>query len=164
MQLFGGDPRFVILKIVLDMNKWYFLLITCLFLCLLTIRADDVTFLFIFFLFTLVELFRLFLMQNFVQGEVPMFTASLALTVIPQLVVDFLWLFFVDSRNGFDYVAISGMIIFHVIEFCAFGIPQLLELTKYQTSFFRFQYGYRAVHRESDELELRDMSVHVLSR
>lgn len=85
-----------------------------------------------------------------------MFTASLALTVIPQLVVDFLWLFFVESRNGFDIVAISGMIVFHTIEFCVFGIPQLLRLTKYQSGFFRFQYGYKEIHKEP-ELELRDI-------
>jgi hypothetical protein len=86
-----------------------------------------------------------------------MFTASLALTVLPQLVVDFLWLFFVESRNGFDYSAISGMIVFHLIEFGAFGIPQLRFLTKYQSSFFRFQYGYRTIRKEPDELELRDV-------
>jgi hypothetical protein len=156
MQLFGGDPRFVLLKIVLDMNKWYFLLIFVIFLCLLTVRSDDGTFLFIFFLFALVEVFRLFLIQNFVHGEVPMFTAALALTVIPQLVVDCLWLFFVNSRNGFDYVAISGMIVFHVIEGGIFGLPQLFRLAEYQTSFFRFHYGYRAMPTDGNELELRD--------
>jgi hypothetical protein len=157
MQLFGGDPRFVILKIVLDMNKWYFLLIFVLFLCLLTVRSHDGTFIFVFFLFSLVELFRLFLIRSFTQGDVPMFTASLALTIIPQLVVDFLWLFFVESRNGFDYVAIGGMIVFHVMEFCIFGIPQLLRLTHYQSNFFRFQSGYRTSHKDAGALELRDL-------
>jgi hypothetical protein len=157
MQLFGGDPRYVLLKIVLDMNKWYFMLIFIIFACLLTVRSDDGTFLFIFFLFALVEIFRLFLIQNFVRGEVPMFTAALALTIIPQLVVDFLWLFFVNSRNGFDYVAISGMIVFHVIEFSVFGLPQLFRLTQYQSSFFQFQYGYRAMPRDGGEMELGDL-------
>jgi hypothetical protein len=158
MQLFGGDPRNVTLKIILDMNKWYFLLITCLFVCLLTRRSRDGTFVFIFLLFTLVELFRLFLIFSFVHGDVPMFTASLTLTIIPQLVVDFLWIFFVNTRDAFDYVAMGGMIVFHVVELCVFGIAQLLQLTKYQSSFFRFQYGYRAVRKDSDGLELRNLS------
>jgi hypothetical protein len=155
MQLFGGDPRYVHFKILLDMNRWYFILIACIFVILFALRSHDATYLFIFLLFALVEIFRIFLTRSFITGEVPMYTASIVLTVIPQLVVDFLWLFFVRTRNGFDYAAIAGMIMFHVAEVAVFGVPQLLRLTRYQQSFFRFHAGYR---QAPVEIELNDLS------
>jgi hypothetical protein len=70
-------------------------------------------------------------------------------------VINFLWLFFVRTRTGFDYATIAGMIMFHVVEVAVFGIPQLLRLTRHQHSFFRFQAGY---HQAPDDIELNDLS------
>ena len=159
MQLtFGGDPRIVFMKIMMDINKWYAMLIIVLFLFLALKRSSDKTFLLIYIMFAVVEIIRLILGRNLVSGDVATFTAFLVITAMPLIVIDFLWLFFVESINGFDYVSITGMIIFHVVELVGFGIYQLIQLSKYQTSFFTFQYGYRSVaKKEPSELEMDEL-------
>jgi hypothetical protein len=86
-----------------------------------------------------------------------MFTAFLVITVIPLIVIDFLWMFFVETRTGFDYIAISGMMVFHVLELIGFGVVQLLRLVNYQNSFFQFQYGYQHIRGQDDGIELPDL-------
>ena len=159
MQLFGGDPRIVFLKIMLDANKWYAVIIIVMFLLLCLRRSDDKTFLLIYIMFAVVEIIRLLLSISFVSGEVSVFTAFLVITAIPLIVLDFIWLFFVETRTGFDYVTISGMIVFHILELFALGILQLIQLSKYQSSFFRFQYGYRSIGRaeEPSDVEMQDI-------
>lgn len=156
--LFGGDPRIVFMKIMMDINEWYAMLIIILFLFLALRRSGDKTFLLIYIMFAVVEIIRLMLGRSLVNSEVSRFTAFLVITAMPLIVIDFLWLFFVESINGFDYVAVTGMIIFHVVELVGFGIYQLIQLSKYQSSFFTFHYAYRSVpKRETSELEMDDL-------
>lgn len=158
MQLFGGDPRIVFMKIMMDINKWYAMLIIILFLFLALKRSSDKTFVLIYIMFAVVEIMRLLLGGSLVSGNASIFTAFLVITAMPLIVIDFLWLFFVESINGLDYVAITGMIIFHVVELVGFGIYQLIQLSKYQTSYFTFHYGYRSVaKKEHSELEMDDL-------
>lgn len=154
MQLFGGDPRLVFLKIMIDANKWYATIIIVMFLLLCLRRSDDKTFLLIYILFAVVEIIRLLLSISHMTGEVSVFTAFLVVTAIPLIVLDFVWLFFVETRTGFDYVTISGMIVFHILELFALGILQLIQLSKYQSSYFRFQYGYRSIGKAEEESEV----------
>lgn len=159
MQLFGGDPRLVFLKIMLDANKWYATIIITMFLLLCLRRSSDKTFLLIYIMFAIVEIIRLLLSGSYIHGEVSVFTAFLVITAIPLIVLDFIWLFFVQTRTGFDYVTIAAMIVFHVLELFVLGIIQLIQLSKYQSSFFRFQYGYRSIGHaeEPNEMEMHDL-------
>ena len=145
MQLFGGDPRIVFLKIVLEINKIYVGILITIFLCLLLLRTSDETFVFTFIVFAIVELFRLGLSMGYTRGSVPLFFVFMILTAIPLLVLDFLWIFYVETRTGFDYVVMSGMTILHIVELFVLSIIQCIQFSKYQSSFFRFQYGYRNV-------------------
>jgi hypothetical protein len=153
MQPFGGDPRIVSLKILIELNKWYFLIILCMFICLIPVRSQDITFMLMFFLFAFVEIVRLILSRSYDAGEIPMFTAFIVITLVPLLVIDLLWLFFVRTRTGFDYAAMSGMIIFHIVEFVVFGFPQLVRLARYQNSFFQFQYAYQNISRANNDMD-----------
>ena len=141
MLLFGGDPRIVYLKVLLEINKFYVTILFFVFLCLLTMRTHDQTFLFTFIVFSFVEFFRLILAHGYNKGNIPLFLVFMILTAIPLLVLDFLWIFYVETRTGFDYVAIASTAIFHVIELFVLSINQCIQFTQYQSSFFQFTYG-----------------------
>lgn len=141
MLLFGGDPRIVFLKVILEINKFYVIIIFSVFLCLLLTRINDQTFIFTFVVFSFVEFFRLILVSGYNRGNIPIFLVFMILTAIPLLVLDFLWIFYVETRTGFDYIAISSTIIFHVIELFVLSIYQCYRFTQYQSSFFKFSYA-----------------------
>lgn len=156
MKLFGGDPRSIYLKILIDLNKWYVLLLFIIFICLCPVRAYDNTFLLTFILFILVEFIRLILTFSYTKGNVPVFVAFIILSIIPMLVLDFLWIFFVDSRTNLDLIMMIGMAIIHIVEI-ALSIYCIIKLSRYQGRFYKFQYGYRALEPNApQENELED--------
>lgn len=151
MQLFGGDPRIIFLKMLLEINKYYTIIMITIFICLLLLRITDQTFVFTFFVFAIVEIFRLALGIGFTRGNVPLFFVFMILTAVPLIVLDFLWLFYVDSRTGFDYVLISGILIQHFSELFFLSILQCVKFSRYQNSFYKFQYGYKDINISMDE-------------
>jgi len=144
MRLFGGDPRSAYFKTLLQINKWYVLILILLFLSTYPIRKSDKTFGITFFLFSAVELIRIGLMHSYRRGSVQFFVAFLIITVIPMLVLDFLWMFFVETRSEFDFVILIGMSIIHSLEIL-WSLLAIRSLSRFQTRFYRFQYGYRQV-------------------
>ena len=159
MRLFGGDPRSVYFNTLLQINKWYVLLLIVLFTLTYPIRTADKTFGITYLLFSCVEIGRIFLMQSYKKGSVQYFIAFLIITVIPMLVLDFLWMYLVETRSEFDFVMMIGMFLIHILE-VLWGSYLMRSLSKYQTRFYRFQYAYNNLDRLQDngnQLELNDM-------
>ena len=140
MQLFGGDPRLVYVETILSINKYYSILVILLFLCLVPTRTSDEKFIAMYVLFSVLEIIRMALFTQYRSGNVQFFIIFIVLTLIPTIVIDILWMFFVDSRTAFDYIAMSAMAIIH---FCALigGIIGVIKLNNYSTRFYRFRYG-----------------------
>ncbi|KAK8890940.1 hypothetical protein M9Y10_028140 [Tritrichomonas musculus] len=141
MLLFGGDPRIVYLKILLEINKLYVIILFFVFLCLLLLRTSDQTFIFTFIVFSIVEFFRLILASGYNHGNIPLFFVFMILTAIPLLFLDFLWVFYVKTRTGFDCIVIACTTLFHVVELFVLSIYQCVRFTQYQNSFFQFSYA-----------------------
>ena len=140
MKLFGGDPRSLFLVTLFKFNKYYSAAVILCFLCLLPNRATDSSFLIVYIFFSVVEIVRLLLVTTYVGGSLQCSIIFTVLTLVPILVIDIFWIFYVETRSALDYVAMIAMIIIHAIEliYSCFAISWMND---YTTRFYRFRYG-----------------------
>ena len=140
MKLFGGDPRSLYLLTLFKFNKYFSAAVIISFLCLLPNRCTDSSFLIVFIFFAVVEIIRLALVSTYVGGSLQCSIIFTVLTLIPILIIDFFWIFYVDTRTPIDYVTMIAMIVIHFIELI-YSCFAIYWMNDYTTRFYRFRYG-----------------------
>jgi hypothetical protein len=150
MRIFGGDPRFVHLEILLQFNIWYdVIMLPMMFFAQLTrLRMDAMLILVPFILF---EIVRITLHKAHKTGDIPLYVAFLMLTVLPMLVLDILWLVAIRNATGLDSSAMVGFAVLHVLQL-AFCTNVYRTFKAYQGGFYQFARGFD--RRDEGELVL----------
>lgn len=152
LKLFGGDPRSVYHESLIRLNVWYDMIFLICNLLQLPMKSTESTWVIVFVVYALAEIIRIFFMVQYKKGSMPCFIAYIVMTILPMIVIDFIWFFFMD-RNEFDSVAIIGQIVIHCVEFVT-SFPSAIRISNYQSRFFTFRYAYRPlVNKEATEME-----------
>ena len=157
MKLFGGDPRSLYLLTLFKFNKYFSAIVILSFLCLLPNRCTDNSFLIVYIFFSVIEIIRLLLVSTYVGGSLQCSIIFTVLTLIPILVIDFFWIFYVETRTPLDYVTMIAMIIIHAIEL-VYSCVAIFWMNDYTTRFYRFRYGKNpeAFVADADDGVVRD--------
>lgn len=150
--LFGGDPRFIYAEILLQMNKWYDIIMIPILIMLQLNRMDDSDSLIVVIIFLLGEIIRMGLSTSHKGGLIPILVAFIIITFIPVLVIDFIWVFGIRSRTPFDIICMTIYILFHLLELLCTAFA-CVNFSRYQDGYYQFSY---AKAQNPEEVNLLD--------
>jgi hypothetical protein len=148
MPIFGGDPRFVHLEILLHTNIWYDVMVLPLFVLLQLQHSSEAESMLIMIPFILFELIRISLHAAHRKGDIPLYVAFLMLTVAPLFILDILWIGASPTATGLDIAAMVGYLVQHFLQL-AFCTSVYRNFKAYQGGFYQFA---RGMQRRGDEL------------
>jgi hypothetical protein len=150
MGLFGGDPRFVHLQLLLRFNVYYDAVIIPLFV-IMGIRAfGNLPSTTLLFVFSIIETLRIWLNSSHSHGDIPRYVAFLLLTFPILMFVEFLWLFISPHRAGFDITCRAGYLMLHLLELLS-CVPAYRSFKQWQTGFYQFA---RGISIRNDQMEV----------
>ena len=137
MPLFGGDPRYFPIQIILETNIWYDIITLPLLFIYQLKRFSNQDSTIISFVFLFSETFRIFLVWSHRKANIPVFVAFFIVTFIPVLVFDIVWYIELPGRTAFDKSIMFGFIIIHLIELTC-GFISYKGFSRYQNGFYQF--------------------------
>lgn len=103
-----------------------------------------------FIFFFVIELARVILVESYRRGSIENVFIFITISIIPTIILDILWMFFVDSREGIDYAIMIGFCILHLIEIilcCVYSV----KLNQFTTRFNRFIYPENSLKVDLNE-------------
>jgi len=116
MSLFGGDPRYIYLEVILKFNIWFdIFILPIMFISKIRMFSsiDPIIELTGFIIF---EILRISLQSSHRNGDIPIYMAFLILSVVPSLVFDVLWSFVIPQRTYFDVICMSAFFFLHIVQ------------------------------------------------
>jgi hypothetical protein len=151
MGVFGGDPRFIYLEILLRFNVIYDIVLLPLVIGLHLIRESGLNELILILIFTIFEAIRMLCCNSHIKGDIPLYVAFLLLTVLPTFVVGLIWAILRPGGTDFDTVCVIGIIVQHILEI-AFCWKVYKSFKHYQDGFYQFSQGIGRPPEEYPEL------------
>jgi hypothetical protein len=148
MRILGGDPRFVHLEILFQINIWYDVIMLPLFLLVQLQRSSEAEGMLIMIPFIVFELIRVSLHSAHRKGDIPLYVALLMLTVAPMFILDILWIAISPSSTGLDIATMIGYLVQHFLQL-TFCTRVYKSFKAYQGGFYQFA---RGMQRSGDEL------------
>ena len=147
MPLFGGDPRYAPIQIILETNIWYDILCLPILFIFQLKRYNNQDSNIISFVYFFCEIFRILLVWSHRKANIPVFVAFFIVTFIPVLVLDFVWYFEFPNRTPLDKSLMVGNIVLHILEIGC-GIVSYRGFSRYQNGFYQFSRRRLANTRE----------------
>jgi hypothetical protein len=151
MGVFGGDPRFVYLEIVIRFNVLYDVVLLPLIIIMHLTRKSSMNTLIMLIALTAFEVIRMLCCNSHVKGDIPLYVAFLLLTFVPTFVLGFIWVIVGPGRTGFDITCIAGLVIQHLIEI-GYCWKVYMGFKYYQDGFYQFSQGMGKPPEEYNEL------------
>jgi hypothetical protein len=140
MGVFGGDPRFVSLEILIKFNVLYDIVLLPLVLIIHVTRKANMNTVMLLTVLIAFELVRMLCCNSHIKGDIPLYVAFLLLTVIPTFIIGVVWLLVGPGRTGFDYMCIVGLVVQHILEIGYCWIVYK-GFKHYQDGFYQFSLG-----------------------
>jgi hypothetical protein len=147
MKIFGGDPRFVHLEILFQINIWYDVIMLPILLVHQLRNANRFEGMLILIPFIFFEIIRISLNKAHRMGDIPLYVGFLMLTVVPMVVLDLIWAIASPTRTGLDVVTMVGFLVQHFLQL-TFCTNVYRTFKAYQGGFYQFA---REVHRRGDD-------------